>query len=141
MGLAGERAFALCWAQAGAGKRLRACAEPKTRHLHGGVALQGARHGEAIVRAAAEHRSCSVPITGVAYGLRHLAQKDQGVGVVLTVRGIGRGSGIAVLAARSWSGARAELGEEGARVALRASRSHAKLRRLSVGDLRWCSGG
>ena len=29
LGLAGERAFALCWDQAGAGKRLRACAEPK----------------------------------------------------------------------------------------------------------------
>ena len=58
-----------------------------------------------------------LPARGVwAERLRHgrcyLAQKYQEVGVVLIVRGIGRRSGAAVPAARSYGGARAEHGDE-----------------------------
>ena len=43
------------------------------------------------------------------YSLRNFAQRKRGVGMVLTVRGIGRGSGAAVPAVRSRGGVQSEL--------------------------------
>ena len=45
----------------GWGREASACERrAKTRHVRGGVALQGARHGEAAVRAAAERRRAAL---------------------------------------------------------------------------------
>ena len=55
---------------------------------------------------------------------------------MLTVHGIGWRRGAAAPAAKSCGGARAELGEEGAGVALRASRSHCQAQSVPVEALR-----
>jgi hypothetical protein len=46
-----------------------ACVREAKAHLGGArAALQGARHGEAVARAVAEHRSRGVPATRAAFG-------------------------------------------------------------------------
>ena len=83
-----------------------------------------------------------LPALGVwAEGLRHgrcyLEQKYQEVGVVLTVRRIGRGSGAAAPAVWSSGGARAAHCDEVDAAMLRASGSCGSTRE----DLRWYEGG
>ena len=70
----------------------------------------GARSWPAAVQCGPGSPACRMLAPIGRYGLRHLVQKIRGVGVVLTVPGIGRESGAAGLAVRSggaaWTGVR-----------------------------------
>ena len=92
-------------------ERVRAMANPS---VQSGRRI-GAQSWPAAVQGGPGSPACRMLAPRGRYGLRYLAKKDQGVGVVLTMPGIGRGSGTAVPAVRSHGGTWAAFGRSSRR--------------------------
>ena len=75
------------------------------------------------------------------YGLRRTVQRKRGIGVVLTVHGIGRGGGIVVPAGRSLGGVQSELEEKTLQRSVQRGSGPDDPMGRSTPVLRGCGGG